>query len=263
MYVRLAFAVAAHLESEILIVDEVLAVGDLAFQKKCLKKMENVSRQGRTVLFVSHSMAAITRLCHRAILLEEGNLLADGPSQKVVSQYLNSGGRTSAERVWLDKTKAPQGEIARLCAVRIRSEEGQTMDAIDIRKPFCVDMEYEVLKDGYILMPNFPFFNDEGVRAFSAHDLDPSWRQQPRPKGRYVSTIWVPGNLLGEGTLFVGAGLETMNPYIQQFYEYDVVSCQIIDSLEGDTARGDYAGEMLGVVRPMLKWTTQFEPPTA
>jgi lipopolysaccharide transport system ATP-binding protein len=260
MYVRLAFAVAAHLEPEILIIDEVLAVGDASFQKKCLNKMEGVSQEGRTVLFVSHSMPAITRLCKRAVLLHEGRLLQDAPSHQVVSAYLSSGTGTSAERTWPDPATAPQGEIARLCAIRVRNEQSQIIDTVDIRHPVRVEMEYEVLKDGYVLMPNFPFFTEEGVHAFSAHDVDPAWRRRPRPRGRYISTVLIPGNLLSEGTIFVGAGLEALDPYIQQFYEYDVVAFHVVDSLDGDSARGDYVGDMHGLVRPLLQWSTQFSP---
>ena len=107
MYLRLAFAVAAYLEPEILLVDEVLAVGDARFQKKCLNKMQDVGQHGRTVLFVSHNMPAITRLCERVILLDEGRVLQDGPSYQVVRTYLNSGLGTSAAREWSDPAKAP------------------------------------------------------------------------------------------------------------------------------------------------------------
>ena len=107
MKVRLAFSVAAHLEPEILIVDEVLSVGDADFQKKSLSKMENIGQEGRTVLFVSHSMSAISRLCERAILLERGKVIADGPAHQVVSSYLNSSSGTSAERVWSDPGQGP------------------------------------------------------------------------------------------------------------------------------------------------------------
>src|SRR5215210_7005461 len=107
MYLRLAFSVAAHLEPEVLVVDEVLAVGDAAFQKKCIGKMHDVSEQGRTVLFVSHDMSAITRLCQRAILLDDGKVLLDGPTSRVVKVYLDSGFGTAAIREWSDLSKAP------------------------------------------------------------------------------------------------------------------------------------------------------------
>jgi len=121
MYVRLAFSVAAHLEPEILLVDEVLAVGDAAFQKRCLGKMNEVGKEGRTVFFVSHSMPAITRLCERVILLDGGRLLQDGRSHQIVSTYLNSGRGTTCQREWVDQTMAPGGDVACLRAVRMRS----------------------------------------------------------------------------------------------------------------------------------------------
>ena len=258
MQMRLAFAVAAHLEPEILIVDEVLAVGDASFQKKCLNKMEDVGQQGRTVLFVSHNMQAITRLCKRTILLDEGKIIADGPSHKVVGVYLNSGRGTTASREWPDPINAPAGEVARLRAVRVRTEKGEVADVIDIRRPARVEMEYEVIKPGYVLMPYFDFYNEAGVLAFGALDLDPTWRRKPRPVGLWISTVWIPGNLLSEGTVFVTLGVTTTDPAINQFYERDAAAFEVVDSLDGDSARGDFAGKFSGVIRPLLKWTTQY-----
>jgi lipopolysaccharide transport system ATP-binding protein len=258
MYLRLAFAVAAHLEPEILLVDEVLAVGDAAFQRKCLNKMEGVGQQGRTVLFVSHNMPAITRLCERAILLDEGRVIQDGPASQVVSTYLSSDLGTTAVREWPDLGQAPGNEVARLRAVRVRGEDGQAIDVVDIRQPVGIEMEYEVLKPGYALWPHFTLHNEEGLRIFVAFDLDPSWRGRPRPAGRYVSTAWIPGNLLAEGTMIIGPAIRTEQPKMLHFYERDAVAFQVVDSLDGDSARGDYGGRMRGVVRPVLEWETQF-----
>ena len=145
MYLRLAFAVAAHLEPEILIVDEVLAVGDASFQKKCLNKMENVGQQGRTVLFVSHNMPAVTRLCQRVVLLSEGSVLEDGPSSHVVGAYLKSGLGTTAAREWeKSDPERPAGEVAGLLAVRILSESGAVVEAVDIRRPIRLEIEWDV-----------------------------------------------------------------------------------------------------------------------
>lgn len=260
MYLRLAFAVAAHLEPEILIVDEVLAVGDSRFQKKCLNKMEDVGKKGRTVLFVSHNMSAVTRLCQRAILLDGGRLLKDGPSHQVVAAHMHSGLGTTAVREWPDFAKAPGGEVARLRAVRVRTEDSQITDNVNITKPVAIEMEYDVLKSGYVLLPHHDFFNDEGVNIFPVHDTDPAWKSRPRPMGRYVSTTWIPGNFLSEGMIFVTSGVTTLDPIIPQFYERDVVAFQIIDSLENDSARGEWPGNMGGIVRPLFKWNTQFIP---
>lgn len=261
MYLRLAFAVAAHLEPEILLVDEVLAVGDARFQKKCLDRMENVGRQGRTVLFVSHNMPAVTRLCQRVILLDEGRVLRDGPAHQVVGAYLNAESGTTAVREWNDPAKSPRGEVARLCAVRVRSENGKIAETVDIRRPVALEMEYDVLKPGYVLLPNFHVYNEEGIYVFAVQDLDPEWRGRPRPTGRYVSTAWIPGNFLSEGLLFVGSGLVTLLPVnIFQFYEDHAVAFQVVDSMEEDSARGDWAKPMAGVVRPLLKWSTRLIP---
>jgi len=258
MYLRLAFAVAAYLEPEILIVDEVLAVGDASFQKKCLGKMSGVAKEGRTVLFVSHNMPAVTRLCARVLCLNEGKLCRDGPSHEVVKAYLHSEFATMSSREWQDPLKAPRGEVARLRAVRVRTEDGHCTEHIDIRKPVGIEMEYEVLKSGFKMRPAFSLYNEEGVRLFDAVDLDPAWRGHIRPCGRYRSTAWIPGNYLAEGTMFVDLGLDTLEPEIEQFYQRQVVAFLVHDSCEGDSARGDFAGHLPGVVRPLLNWKTTF-----
>ena len=259
MKVRLAFSVAAHLEPEILVVDEVLAVGDAAFQKKCLEKMEDVGKGGRTVLFVSHNLQAVTRLCPRGVLIENGRIIDDGPSGRVISNYLSSESGTTAKREWNDLSDSPGGEVVRLRAVRVCSEDGAIADTIDIRKPVRIEMEYEVLTPGHVLLPNFNLFNEEGIHVLKTLDLDPEWRKRPRPNGVYVSSAWIPGNFLADGRYMVGAALVALEPQtFMQFNEPDVVAFQVIDSMEGDSARGDWAKRLKGVVRPILKWETQF-----
>jgi len=260
MSVRLAFAIAAHLEPEILLVDEVLAVGDVRFQKKCLNKMQDVGQHGRTILFVSHNTAAITRLCERVILLSEGQVIADGPSHEVVGVYLSTGLGRTASREWPDQDEAPGEGVARLRAVRVCAEGGQTIETVDIHRPFGIEIEYDVLESGHVLLPYVRFDNEEDVEVFSPHDLDVAWQQRCRPAGRYRSTVWVPGNLLSEGRMFVGAGCEALSPPRSLFCELAVVTFWVFDSQDGDSARGDYTGPMGGVVRPLLKWSTQFTP---
>jgi len=258
MLVRLAFSVAAHLEPEILIIDEVLAVGDVRFQKKCLNKMEDVGQEGRTVLFVSHNMPAVARLCQRTILLDEGKVIIDGPSHQVVRAYLDTGSDTSAERVWSDPATAPTGEVARLRAVRVRMEDGPPTESIDIKQPIVVEMEYEVLKEGHVLLPHFRFLNEDGIHLFETLDLDPTWRQRPRPEGYYKGTVRIPGNFLAEGIVYVSCHLILPNPSIVQFSERQVIAFQVIDNMDGTTARGDWNGSMTGIVRPLLEWNTTF-----
>ncbi len=260
MYVRLAFAVAAYLEPEILLVDEVLAVGDASFQKKCLSKMQSVGEEGRTVLFVSHNMPAITRLCPRTILLDAGSIVHDGSSPQVVGEYLRSGTGSIASREWSDLSKAPGDDIVRLLAVRVMSEEGEITDVVDICKPVGIEMEFEVIKPGLIMVPRYHFYNEEGLNIFVSFDNDPSWRIRPRLRGRYLSTAWIPGNLLSEGMITINALILTTNSCTMNFFERDAVAFQVVDKLNSDSARGDFAGHIPGAIRPLLKWTTQFQP---
>jgi lipopolysaccharide transport system ATP-binding protein len=260
MYVRLAFSVAAHLDLQILVVDEVLSVGDVRFQGKCIEKMQSAHKRGRTILFVSHNMEAVTRLCERVILLGDGRVLLDGSPKEAVSAYLNLGLDSRAARDWPDPDTAPGGDVARLCSVRARTEDGRIVDSVDIRERFAVEMEYEVLKPGYVLMPNYHFCNEENLHVFSAHDTDPKWHKRPRPAGRYVSTVWIPGNLLSDGTLRVSFGLTSLNPRIDDlFLASDAVTFKVIDSPGIDSARGEWRGPMNGVVRPLFDWSTRYE----
>jgi lipopolysaccharide transport system ATP-binding protein len=205
-------------------------------------------------------MPAITRLCPRTILLDEGHMLQDGPSHQVVAVYLDSGLGTTAMREWPDLAKAPGNEVVRLCAVRVRTEDGQSTDAVDIRQPVGIELEYEVLEPGHALLPHFTLYNQEGVFAFASYDLDPAWRGRPRPVGRYVSTGWIPGNMLAEGLMFIGPAMASIEPRILYFYERDAVAFQVIDTLDGNSARGDFRGPVPGVVRPLLEWRTRFSP---
>ena len=259
MYVRLAFAVAAHLEPEILIVDEVLAVGDATFQKKCLDKMDDAGHTGRTVIFVSHNMQAVTRLSNRCILLDEGQVRLDGPSHRVAAAYMTTGVGTSGVREWLALDSAPGDHVVRLCAVRVRSESGEIVDTVDIRQPVGIELEYEVLEDGHVFHPHFGLRNEDGVLLFIAQDVDPSWRRRRRPPGRYVSTGWIPGNLLAEGAMSVGLTLMTLEPEESHLTVRDAVLFRVVDCLTAsDTARGDYPRPIGGVMRPLLKWTTSY-----
>jgi lipopolysaccharide transport system ATP-binding protein len=257
MHMRLAFSVAAHLDPEILLVDEVLAVGDSRFQRKCLNKMEDVAHGGRTIIFVSHNISAITRICRRAISLEDGRIIDDGAAHEVASRYMTRGLGTRAVREWHDLRRAPGGPVCRLTAVRIRNQAGETADTIDIREPVGIEIEYEVLEPGHIFRPDFHLWNDDGVRLFVALDQDPLWRRRRRPAGRFVSTGWIPGNFLAEGHFFADVTICALDPEITLLREASVVSFQVVDSMEGDSSRGDYGGHLAGVVRPKLHWTTQ------
>jgi lipopolysaccharide transport system ATP-binding protein len=256
MAVRLAFAVAAHLEPEILIVDEVLAVGDAAFQKKCINKMQDVRKQGRTVLLVSHNMASVSALCNRAFLLEEGRIVQNGPVHDVVHAYFHAGGGVRAARQWPDPENAPGRDVARLRSVRVVSREGATLDAVSVRDEFGIEMVYDVLKPGAKLLPHFYLYNEEGAVLFGTLEQDTDWSEKPRSEGRYTSTVRIPGNLLSPCTVFVTCSLITRNPDIPQFSESQIIAFGVLDAGGNGTSRGDWSGEMPGVMRPLLGWTT-------
>jgi lipopolysaccharide transport system ATP-binding protein len=259
MKVRLAFAVAAHLRPEILIIDEVLSVGDAEFQRKCMGKMEAIGEEGRTILFVSHNMPAVTRLCDRVLLVDQGSILMDGTAHDVVSGYLSTGKGMAPEANWPDPTSAPGGAIARLRSVSVRDENGNVSNSIDIRRQVNVQIEFECLEEGHVLIPAFSLWNDEGFQLFSAMDLDPQWRGKVRPPGHYVCQAVIPGNFLAEGTMSINTALWEWEPHRRlEYRQKDVVAFQVLDNLEGDSARGDYIGNIAGAVRPLLDWTTQY-----
>lgn len=259
MYVRLGFSVLAHMDPDILIVDEVLAVGDVRFQKKCMGKMEDVGQHGRTVILVSHDMRAITRMCKRAMLLNKGEVVQEGDAHEVVNHYLHAGHiQPTAE--WLDPAQAPGNEVVRMRAVRVKSDAGGVTDLVDIRKPIRVEIEYDVLKPGHTIVAQFGFNTEEDIIAFVVNDRDPAWYRRPRPVGRYTSTAWIPGNFLSEGTMVVGGGLYSEDPWHEHCDIPRVVGFRVVDPGTGDTARGDVSGRWEGVVRPLLKWSTEHNP---
>lgn len=256
MYVRLAFAVAAHLQPEILVVDEVLAVGDSAFQKKCLGKMQDVASGGRTVLFVSHNMAAITRLCSRAILLKQGRVAIDGRVDSVVGEYIGGGSGDSPVSIdYQASGKMPGNEHARLLAARVSSTDMQSA-VVDIRQPILVEIDYEVLREHWPLHPNIHFYNEDGTCVFITNDsFDPQTRRA-RPPGRYRATVEIPGNTLAEGMYSLDIALSTFEPVVIHFLQRGALAFQVHDPGEGDTARGTYAGPLPGVMRPKFPWNT-------
>jgi len=205
-------------------------------------------------------MQAVTRLCPRTILLGGGTVLMDGPSHKVINLYMDAEKGVKAEREWPDPMKAPGDDVVRLRAVRIRDEDGRISDAIDIRKPVSIEMEYELLQSDRVLMVYYHVFNEEGIEIFTTIDNDAEWRKRGRQAGRYISTVRIPGNFLSEGILYIGPGIYSLNPYMKHLGARDAVSFQVIDSLDGDAARADFVGNMSGVIRPMLHWETKFSP---
>ena len=254
MYVRLAFAVAAHLEPEILIVDEVLAVGDANFQRKCLGKMQDVAEEGRTILFVSHNMESLMRLCDVGILLKNGTVEFAGALDKAASFYLQSDFGTTSRRRWDDPFRAPASNIVRLVEVYVHQEDDEISDTFNITGRIGVTMIYDVLSDGEVFTHSMNVFNESGVHILSSHDLNSQFQDKIRSKGRYSSTMWIPGNFLSEGNIRVSVAIVEQDPFFIHFHEQDVIAFRVVDPLDGSSARGKCTVNFPGVVRPLLNW---------
>jgi lipopolysaccharide transport system ATP-binding protein len=257
MYVRLAFAVAAHLEPEILVVDEVLAVGDLEFRKKSLGKMQDVSQVGRTVLFVSHDMGNISNLCSRAIWLDSGSIRMLGNTKDVISQYVSNISHLSGEISWADIESAPGNEKVRLKAVRIKSN-GHATAGVMIDSEITIEIDYWNLKDGAILFSNLHL--RDKINAFvlasanmpsASLSIDP-WAEKPRPKGLYRTVCVIPANFLNNENYSIDVGIQNRN------LEWQVWEKNLLTFIVHETGemKKEYMGSWVGVVRPKLEWST-------
>ena len=252
MYVRLAFGVAAHLEPEILIVDEVLAVGDAEFQKKALGKMKDVSEKGgRTVLFVSHNMTAINTLCENIIYLKKGSIERIGRADTVIESYMNSGVNNKTQRNW-DISDAPGDEIVRLLSVRLIDRNDNDIDSIDFYKGGVVEYRYEILKEGFRPVPNVHFFNRYGEYIFvSTADQSEVFNSI----GVYKTKAIIPPHLLNDGRYIVGIAISTLLPFSVHFFEKEALQFDVVENMEARLS--DYRGNMPGVMRPLLKWESE------
>lgn len=254
MYVRLAFAVAAHLEPEILVVDEVLAVGDAEFQKKCLGKMSDVAHEGRTVLFVSHNMPAILRLCSSAIMLESGRLVKQGTAEEVTNYYLNSNGNTEGIVTWTGNN-APGTDEVKLTGIRFADSEGNAKSLVEINAPSYLEIEYMVRQPG-VKFRVAAQFNTQGVAAFTTNEPHETVHENI---GRYVSRVDIPANLLTEGeysisvSIFSSKGMKVRYVRVQNAFIF-----QVVDYITGDSSRGDLVQNVAGVVRPALIWKKNY-----
>jgi lipopolysaccharide transport system ATP-binding protein len=258
MGLRLGFAVAAHLEPEILVVDEVLAVGDAAFQQKSLGKMGEVAKQGRTVLFVSHNMAAVRSLCSRAVLLDGGRVVRTGAVGDIVNQYLNGAAGKQGQRVWDDAATAPGTDRARLRAIRILNADGRLIDQANLSDAVHVEVEYSVLVADSILNLSLSVHNQEDVHVFASTNLtDKKWYAAPHPVGIYKAVCKIPPNFFNAGRYAVTLLLVERGRHVVAQADR-AVSVEMVDLGE---QRGGYFGRWGGVIRPLLEWSsTQHSP---
>lgn len=253
MTVRLAFAVAAHLDPEILLVDEVLAVGDVAFQKKCMGKIGSIAKTGRTVIFVSHNMSAIGQLCRRGIWLQNGSVIDDGEARGVVSRYLSqtleSGGLARFE----EGGRPGNGKVE-IASVKLTDKDGTPVGEINMSEPCTVEIAFNVLKDGAHAQFSVVVFDDKGAEIFaSLSNTEPNFHGKALSPGGYVSRCTLYGDLFNNGryhVTIIGSGL-----YYGEGFRAD--HCISFESLDDGKLRGDYMDMYGGVLRPRFEWVTE------
>jgi len=257
MYVRLAFAVAAHLESEVLVIDEVLAVGDASFQTKCLGKMSDVAREGRTVLFVSHNTQAVTTLCKQAAWIDHGRVVKMGRTDEVISAYLQGVGRASAkplEQVWDNPGTAPGNENVRLHAVRVAAKKDGVLSGLDMQTPFDLEVEYWNLVPDARLIVNCALYALDGSPVFETLTFnESSWHGRPFQVGLYRSVCHIPGNLINQGTYRLRVAF--LNEFAEVLYDNrEATVFSVHDVKERDFP---WFGRFIGNVYPKFEWTTE------
>lgn len=254
MYLRLAFAVAAHLEPEILVVDEVLAVGDADFQRKCLGKMSDVADSGRTVLFVSHNMSAISRLTQESIVLDKGKVLMRAPSSEAVDFYLNRGLSKMGERYWEEDEIPTSSAPFKPLAIRIIDKDNHVSDSVRSVDPITVEIEYELSEDITGLRVGYYLLTTRGEPIFTSFDTDSEelFREfASRPKGVYTSRCRIPADTLNEGRFVLGVNASSYR--IKRYFQDDQALSFSVDA--SGAAGTQWPEPRPGVVRPALAWT--------
>jgi len=253
MRVRLAFSVAAYLEPEILLIDEVLSVGDAAFQKKSIGKMEEVSQEGRTVLFVSHNMGAVRSLCTRCLLLEDGILVQDGDVDQVINSYLSNKDVSTAGRLVWSEADAPQDKELILFGIELFSETGEVRTVFQIDEGFEIHVHYEIIEEVRNIRLYLRLKTTMGETVFATYE-DASIREGfTRKLGKYTAICKIPPNLLNDITYRIYIGFDSPGYKVlipgKEYLEVDIV----------DTSDGyRYSqGAFDGPIRPVVKWDVQ------
>jgi lipopolysaccharide transport system ATP-binding protein len=251
MYVRLAFAVAAFLEPEILIVDEVLAVGDAEFQKKCLGKMKDVSiNEGRTVLFVSHNMTAMNTLCNRGIYMNNGTVASAGGIDDVIKTYLSNDAELATQKSWQHQ---PLGDDAvQLLTARLIDENGNDSKAIDFYYGGGIEFTYQILKAGFLPVPNMQVYNQKGELVMTVSDAEDNISGDV---GVYRSVMKIPPHLLNDGRYIAGIAASTMMPERIHFYDKEALVFDVVEDM--NLRNTGYRGIIPGVVRPKFTWKNE------
>ena len=257
MYMRLAFAVAAHMECDVLIVDEVLAVGDAHFQRKCLARLDSEVRSGKTVLFVSHNTSTIMQICTRCVLFENGRLIEDGLPQPVVESYLSRSTPVLTDRRWTENAPmSPTGHY-RLWAFKVVGLDGKTRAHFDVKEPIIAEMEWEVLVSQYPITAYVSVRHESGVTVFTTLDNhDSPWTMRVAPAGYYRARLVIPANFLNEGMFMLDFAVTATNRTSEYISCSDAATFYVVDDMKNEGVRGNWDRKWFtSVMRPQLKWT--------
>ncbi|NLG99338.1 MAG: ABC transporter ATP-binding protein [Chloroflexi bacterium] len=253
MYLRLAFAVAAHLEPEILVVDEVLAVGDAEFQRKCLGKMSDVAQQGRTVIFVSHNMSAILRLTQETIVIEKGRLALRAPTPEAVDYYLAQGYSQEGQRIWEPDEVPEDAAPFRPIAVRLLNTQGKVVDTVRSVEPCTIELEYALDAPITGLRVGVYLLSTRGEYIFTSFDTDEADRFEQlgmRPAGHYLSRCTIPADFLNEGRFVIGVNASSFR--VRRYFQDEKALTFTVDAIGAPGMQ--WTEPRMGAVRPRLDW---------
>lgn len=252
MYLRLAFAVAAHLDTDILLLDEVLAVGDMEFQKKCLQRIDNLRDEGRTIVFVSHNLTAVRSLCNRAILLENGRVADDGPVDRVIERYSQASANSWGSGRYREWPTRERGGAVQMIRASVRPLEGDADAPIEISQSFIVDWQYRV-PDGQVVSPSLTCRDDRGLLLFDQGDWD---NPEPVGPGTFRTTCTIPGGILNNRTYLFSLHFKIRDAQVVDFF--NVLSLELQDGMDG---RHGWYGKWDGVLRMRLHWKNELLEP--
>ncbi len=255
MYVRLAFAIAAYMNPEILIIDEVLAVGDANFQKKCIGKIEAITKSGKTVIFVSHSMQMIETLCNKAVLLEDGKIKQFGRTSTVIEKYyaVNESAKPKA-----GKKSSKGDEIAQFLEAKVLNSEGKKQTNFYSSEDIIIEWQYQILKNNQQVVPNMHVYSSSGAYILTSSDLAIGSRAEPKTKaGKYLAKCVIPGNLLNHGVYYIGIAVSTLIPVKVHFYKENYLRIKVTNLIKHRNNNKLFHFEVPGLIHPELPWESR------
>ena len=256
MYLRLAFSVSAHMEPEILVVDEVLAVGDAEFQRKCIGKMSDVAGEGRTVLFVSHDMSAILRLTDETIVLDKGTLQYRAETTQAIDYYMSSGFSQTGEYVWDEKEFALGQHNFQPKSIKVMNKDGHVSDIVMAMDDNYVELEYELKEDVRGLRVGIYLYNMRGEMIFTSFDTDNLnlySEYEIRKAGKYKSRCKIPAQLLNEGQFSLSMNASVFK--VKRYFQGDQLVTFMVDGTS--TAGKQWKENRRGAIRPSFDWTIE------